>query len=162
MRLSDAVVQASVWPDARTFFEAVGKAVDAIARIDEQLMFGIEGVTRKPGMGPKPVTGDPTASAALFAESAHARLDDLKAERESMELTVGAGLAVIEGVRAGLGERYADVLDARHVDKLTWDECADRAGVSKMTAIRDALTAYEWVDSVGWRRAIEGRGNAER
>ena len=42
------------------------------------------------------------------------------------------------------------------------DECADRAGVSKMTAIRDALTAYEWIDSVGWRRAIEGRGNAER
>lgn len=161
MRLSDAVVQASVWPDARSFFEAVGRAVDAMADIDRQLMYGVEGITRRPGTGPRPLTSDPTASAALFAESVKARMEDIAARREAMELIVGAGLAVIEGVRLVKGDGYADVLEARYADRLTWDDVGERVGLTGRGAWNRAKEAFEWVDAVGWRRAIEGRGIAE-
>ena len=161
MRLTDAVVQASMWSDARSFFEAVGRAVDSMARIDNQLMYGIEGIERRPGMGARPLMSDPTASAALFAESAKLAMERLRGRREAMELIVGAGLAVIEGVRLALGDGRADVLEARYIDRLAWEDVAERLGVSRSTAIRRADVALEWVDSVGWRRAIEGTGGAE-
>lgn len=161
MRLSDAVVQASVWPDARSFFEAVGRAVDAMADIDRQLMYGVEGITRRPGTGPRPLTSDPTASAALFAESAKARMEDIAARREAMELIVGAGLAVIEGVRLALGDGRADVLEARYVDRLTWDDVGERVGCTRSTAHEWCKETFDWIDAVGWRRAVEGKGIAE-
>lgn len=84
------------------------------------------------------------------------RAGELRAGVAEAERVVGRALRVIEGVRRGIGERYADVLDMRYVDAMPWDEVAQRMGCSERTARRVRDVACDYVDSVGMAGAMRG------
>ena len=84
------------------------------------------------------------------------RACELRRRCETAEAIVGRALRVIEGVRLGMGERYADVLDMRYVDAMPWDEVAQRCGCSERTARRVRDVACDYIDAVGIDGAMDG------
>lgn len=106
---------------------------------------------------------DPTARVAIY--NVDERADYLEALRdEEAELLefIGTSLAIIEAVRAGFGEKYADVLDSRYIDCEKWTEIAERyesmqhgkETVTTRTVQNWAQVTFEWIDSVGVSRLL--------
>lgn len=148
---------------SREYFDALR---DACARMEvvRRELWRLEDISeafdeRAAGGGGKPSGGysDPMDRVVVLID----RRKRLSGELVELEAQVGDGLAVIEGVRRGLGDRYADVLDARCVDALSWDDAAFEVGCSKRSAMRRYDTACDWVDAVGLARARAGEGMAE-
>lgn len=93
--------------------------------------------------------GNPTESRALYLVENDDRIRDYA--RQQYELCVdviGAGLVVIDCVRRGLGEHYADVLDGYYVDMLSFNEVAEVCGISKALALQRRDIAADWLDSL--------------
>lgn len=108
---------------------------------------------------------DPTANRAIYAvDTLGDKLDALHAEERELETLIGETLAIIEGVRDGFGEKYADVLDAHYIDGETWAQIAEcyesphegKETVSKWTVRGWAHVALDWIDSVGVSRLLRG------
>lgn len=159
MNRTDAIVIASAYPTARGFYERVRWAAGMTRHIERQIAEGIE--RRGAGNGPKPLVSDPTAAAAMRDEAEAELLAELAGRLQECRDLVEAGAFVAYGVQYGLGETYADALIGYYIQRLQWPEVARRQGVGLTTvqARRDA--ACEWVDSVGWRNAVWGKGRAE-
>ena len=137
---------------ARETFEQAREA----ARRIEQLQFELELAEppRRATGGPSaPGNGDPTARSAEWRVDA---LADKAREMEQLQALVGEALRVIEGVRSGLGERYAMVLERHYIDRAGWTEIADETGVTSRTLVRWRDVACDWVDSVGHAHARIG------
>ena len=101
---------------------------------------------------------DPTAQRAIYnvdvwgEKFAHLR----EIESELLEF-IGVTLAIIEGVRRGLGNDYADILDQRYIDGLRWcDVEVDGKSVSSATGKRKVAIAFDWIDSVGLTGVLGG------
>lgn len=100
---------------------------------------------------------NPTANAAIhhidYVEKA---LQVLRVEERELTETIGRVLVIIQAVRDGLGDKYADVLEWRYIDCLTWPRIRDEYGVSKTTRNDRANVALDWVDSIGVTRILAG------
>lgn len=96
--------------------------------------------------------GDPTCTKALHLLDWSDKLATLEARKDELEEFIGLTLAIIEGVRVGLGEEYADVLDARYIDCMTWRDM----GVNKSTGKHRVSVACDWVDSLGVAKILAG------
>ena len=88
-------------------------------------------------------------------------LAELAGRRQECRDLVEAGGFVAYGVQYGLGEMYADALIGYYVQRMRWPEVAKRQGVGLTTVQSRRDAACEWVDSVGWRNAVWGKGRAE-
>ena len=101
---------------------------------------------------------NPTESRAIYEIDVLAdRLESLKArERELLEF-IGTTLAIIEGVRDGLGNDYAEILDQRYIDGFRWsDVTVDGEQVSERTGRYKVSIAFDWIDSVGLTGVLGG------
>lgn len=137
---------------AREVFEAARGA----ARRIEELQFDmcLDAPPSKGGHGAtSPGASDPTGRAAEWRVDAMA---DMASEMCECERAVGYALGVIEGVRAGLGERYAVVLDRYYIDGEGWGDVSEGLGVARSTIVRWRDIAFDWIDSVGQAHAIRG------
>lgn len=151
---TDVICDFESFGSARQFFHAVRRAVTDIPMLNERVRDGVDGIERiRADTGhQKNATGDPTASTAIFLlEIASKELSRLRETLERQEELVGHALVVIECTRAGLGEKFADALDARYVDALTWDGAAEALGCSDRTAQTRCDVALDWLDSGGLR-----------
>lgn len=110
-------------------------------------------------------TPDPTASRAIYAVDELAdKLDALRAEERELTDLIGESIVIIEAVKRGFGEKYADVLDAHYIDGETWAQIAEcyesphegKETVSKWTVRGWAHVALDWIDSVGVSRLLRG------
>ncbi|MBQ9002379.1 MAG: hypothetical protein IJ087_11045 [Eggerthellaceae bacterium] len=100
---------------------------------------------------------DPTANAAIYhVDEIEQLMAALRAEERELLRTIGAALVIVQGVRDGLGDKYADVLEWRYIDCRTWNYIRDEYGVSRQTGNRRANVAFDWVDSVGVTRILAG------
>lgn len=94
---------------------------------------------------------DPTASRAIRnVDEWGEQLAELRKREAELEHFIGVTLAIIEAVRDGLGADYADILDARYIDCLTWKQM----DVAKSTGKMKAAIAFDWIDSIGISRLL--------
>lgn len=96
---------------------------------------------------------DPTASRAIRnVDEWGEQLAELRKREAELEYFIGMTLQIIEAVRIGLGAEYADLLDQRYIDCLTWKQM----DVSKSTGKMKVAIAFDWIDSVGVSRLLKG------
>lgn len=94
---------------------------------------------------------DPTASRAIRnVDEWGEQLAELRKREAELEHFIGVSLAIIEAVRSGLGSDYADLLDARYIDCLTWKQM----DVAKSTGKMKVAIAFDWIDSIGISRLL--------
>lgn len=110
---------------------------------------GEEYQARHSASGSRPGHSDPTAAAAIRND---AILEWARREMGEACETVGDALEVLAGVENGLGRVYADVLEYRYIDGLSWGEVCMLLGTSRTTAYRYITAAHNWIDSQGLER----------
>lgn len=136
---------------ARDRFVATRKAVIELDNIHALIMTDGED-WKPPGVHVKGIA-DPTASRAIRnVDEWGAQLVELRKRESELEHFIGTTLAIIEAVRSGLGADYADLLDARYIDCLTWKQM----DVAKSTGKMKVAIAFDWVDSIGISRLLRG------
>ena len=113
----------------------------------------------------KNATSDPVSAAALAHDGVVARIAELTRQRDGLEAARLALCRVIDGMRLALGDGYADVMAAYYLygpelaytgRGCTWQDVADRAGVSLRTAMRRRSVASDWLEDVGVSGAMAG------
>jgi len=102
--------------------------------------------------------GDPTANRAIRnVDVLGDRLEAIRARVEELEGFIGLTLRIIEGVRKGLGEDYANLLDQRYIDGLTWrDVTLNGQSVSPSSGKAKVALAFDWIDSLGLTKILGG------
>ena len=96
---------------------------------------------------------DPTASRAIRnVDEWGEQLAELRKREAELEHFIGTTLQIIEAVRSGLGSDYADILDKRYIDCLTWQQM----DMPKSTGKMKVAIAFDWVDSIGISRLLRG------
>ena len=105
----------------------------------------------KPDDVKAPGIGDPTASKAIYNVDIWSdRLQVLLAREKELIDFIGVTLKIIEGVRRGLGDDYADLLDQRYIDCLKWHDVQLHGKRVKLSTGKAKVSiAFDWIDSVG-------------
>ena len=140
----------------RDRFVQTRNAVVELANI--QALISEQGDDWKPDNVRGSDVSDPTAARAIYNVDVWGeKLTHLRElENELLEF-IGVTLAIIEGVRRGLGDEYADILDQRYIDGLRWcDVLVDGKSVSSATGKRKVSVAFDWIDSVGLTGVLGG------
>lgn len=75
----------------------------------------------------------------------YARMRDHRAEEYDAALT--ESLARLDVIRDALGDRAADVVEARYIDGATWRAAGEAAGLDEGAALRLARSALDWLDA---------------
>lgn len=110
---------------------------------------------RPPSVSSKHAISDPTASAAIRrVDEIDGRLAALRAEEAELIDLIGETLAIIQAVRDGLGDKYADVLEWRFIDCVAWACIHDEHGLAKQTGRDRISVAFDWIDSIGITRIL--------
>lgn len=144
MSETDWSVYAS-YRDSRAFFGAVRRAVPRMDELRYTLEFGMEFSGCAAGRNPNP--SDPTGNRAIYlADNEDALMRQAQRKIAQCEELIGVALVVIDAVRAGLGDRYADALDAHFVDCLSLHGCAHRLDISTSSVKRYLSIAQDWCD----------------
>ena len=142
--------------DARARFERARAAVDRLHNVQMLIMNDCQD-WRPQTVRARRQKPDPTANAAIYrVDELDQLLAALRAEERELLRTIGEALAVIQGVREGLGDKYADALEWRYIDCRTWEYIRDECGVSRSTARGRIDVALDWVDSIGITRILSG------
>ena len=142
--------------NAKERFERVRAAVYRLHDVQLLIMNGCED-WRPQTVRARRQVPDPTANAAIYhVDQVEKMLHALKVEESELLRTIGAALVIIQGVRDGLGDKYADVLEWRYIDCRTWEYIRDEYGVSRRTGNRRANVAFDWADSIGVTRILAG------
>ena len=93
---------------------------------------------------------DPTASRAIRnVDEWGEQLAELRKRESELEHFIGTTLQIIEAVRDGLGETYAQLLDARYIDDEPWAHIQERLNINKKRGSYLLNIAFDWIDSVG-------------
>lgn len=112
---------------------------------------------RPEGVKSSSQTSDPTASKAIYAvDDLSAKLQALKSEQAELLKLIGESLAIIDGMRNGFGEIYANLLEWHYVDKRSWTQIHDDYGIPRTTCYYLVDIAFDWIDSVGVSRLLRG------
>ena len=142
---------------ARERFNSTRAAVQRLN--DVKLAIMLEGEEWHPDNGVKVRSGisDPTGKQAIYrADELPQIMASLKAEERDLETFIGTTLAIIEAVRVGLGDKYANVLDARYIDCWQWSQVESEYGITRQTGNYLINVACDWVDSIGIRELLRG------
>ena len=147
--------------NARERFEATRKAIPRFNEIKLLLMY--DGDDWKPPLNRTRTTdtSDPTANRAIYNVDERAEMLEAlrKEERELIQL-IGESGTIIEAVRAGFNEKYADWLEWRYIDLWTWAQFADELGIEQNKAREKVRywcgVTFDWIDSVGVSRLLKG------
>lgn len=139
----------------RDRFTQTRDAVIELANV--QALLWSDGDDWTPDAPGRATVSDPTANRAVYnVEVLSERLASLRKREAELIEFIGGTLAIIQGVRDGLGNEYADVLDGYYIDGVTWREVAKELGASVSTCKRQRDIACDWVDSLGVSRVIGG------
>ena len=99
---------------------------------------------------------DVTASRAIYnVDSLEPRMEALRVEQIELQDRIGIAGELIEATRNGLGERYADILEWRYIDLLSWTDIR-KYGIARSTGYELINIACDWIDSVGISKLLHG------
>ena len=141
--------------NAREYFAHIATLPRRIEDVNSAIVEGGEGLRPRTGTASGP--HDPTAARAIWHMEA---IERLECELEWMQAEIAEAHRVCVGVSLAMGDNYGSALEMHYIDLLTWDEVAAELGAAKRTCIRWRDVACDWVDAVGIRRAMAGRGFA--
>ena len=141
---------------ARDRFNETRKAVVKLAEV--QALLWSEGDDWKPPNIGKTGNSDPTANRAIYnVDELDDRLSELRSEEARLIDFIGMTLEIVEGVRKGLGEEYASILDQRYIDGLAWrDVVVNGEQVKPRTGRAKVAIAFDWIDSLGVSYILRG------
>lgn len=139
----------------RDRFTQTRDAVIELANV--QALLWSDGDDWTPDAPGRAAISDPTANRAVYnVEVLSERLASLRKREAELIEFIGGTLAIIQGVRDGLGSEYADVLDGYYIDGVTWREVSKELGASVSTCKRRRDIACDWVDSLGVSAVLRG------
>ena len=140
---------------ARDRFVATRKAIAELDNIKALIM--AEGDDWKPPGVKSQGVADPTASKAIRnVDEWGEQLVELRKREAELEHFIGVTLVIIEAVRNGLGDDYAALLDARYIDDEPWAHITEELGVTRQNGHYLLNIAFDWIDSVGISRLLQG------
>ena len=100
---------------------------------------------------------DPTAQRAIYnVDELADKLDALRHEADELETFIGQSLVIIQAVRDGFGEIYANLLERRYIDLQSWTTIIDDLGINRRRCYYLTDIAFDWIDSVGVSRLLRG------
>lgn len=135
--------------------EATRRAIERLADVQALLM--TDGEDWQPQTIGKVGNSDPTASRAIRnVDELADKLEALRQEEQELLDTIGESLAIIEGVRNGFGEIYANLLEWRYIDGWTWKRIYEDEGIKRHVGYYLVNIAFDWVDSVGVSKILRG------
>ena len=112
---------------------------------------------RPPSVSSRHSTPDPTANAAIrHVDELEEKLKALREEETELIDMIGEALVIIQAVRDGLGNKFADVLEWRYIDCLSWGKINRMYDVPKRTGHDRLNIAFDWIDSIGITRILAG------
>ena len=140
---------------ARERFEQTRKAIERLDYVHALLMSG--GEDWQPANVGKSGTSDPTAARAIKnVDELAEKLEALRQEETELTDFIGVSLAIIEGVRDGFGEIYANLLEWHYIDGQTWTQISKDKKLNRTYCYQLVDVAFDWIDSVGVSRLIRG------
>lgn len=138
---------------ARNRFEQTRQAVIELDTIKALIMTG--GDDWKPPSVRAHGVSDPTANRAIHnVDTWEEQLVELRKRESELENFIGVTLAIIQGVREGFGEVYANLLEWRYIDGLTMTQINKDSGINRTYCYQLIDIAFDWIDSVGVSRII--------
>ena len=142
--------------NAKSRFENVKQAVVRLHEVQLMIMNDCED-WRPPSVSSRHSIPDPTANTAIrHVDELEEKLQRLRAEESDLIEEIGEALVIIRAVRDGLGDKYADVLEWRYIDCMTWGSIRTAYDVKKQTGRDRMNVAFDWIDSIGITRIIAG------
>lgn len=100
---------------------------------------------------------DPTASRAIRnVDEWGEQLAELRKRESELEHFIGVTLAIIQGVREGFGEIYANLLEWRYIDGLTMTQINKDRGLNRTYCYQLIDVAFDWIDSIGISKLLRG------
>lgn len=139
----------------RDRFVQTRSAVIELAQV--QALIDSDGDDWRPAGVHAPGIGDPTAARAIRnVDEWGEQLAELRKREAELEHFIGTTLAIIEAVRVGLGDTYAQLLDARYIDDEPWAHITEITGVPRQRGHYMMNIAFDWIDSVGVSRLLRG------
>lgn len=143
--------------NAKERFEATRRAIPRLDEIKLLLMYDGDD-WKPPSIKAHNEQSDPTANRAIYNVDERAEmLEALRREEQELENLIGETLAIIEAVRDGFGEIYANLLEWHYIDKQTWTEISEDTNIKRPTCYYLRDIAFDWVDSVGVSRLLRGQ-----
>ena len=132
------------------------KDVKRLNDIHLQIMFECDD-WKPPFVKTKSDKSDPTANRAVYnVDELESKLNSLRAEESELLEHIGFTLRIIDGVRKGLGVKYAEIIEMRYIDLLSWRYIRKTIGVPKSSGYDMISIACDWVDSIGVAKIISG------
>ena len=112
---------------------------------------------RPPSVSARKAISDPTANAAIrHVDELDGKLTALRAEEAELTDLIGEVLVIIQAVRDGLGDKFANLLEWRYIDCMSWSYIRREYDVAKRTRQRNICIAFDWIDSIGITRLLAG------
>ena len=139
---------------ARERFEQTRAAINRLDDVKRALMYECED-WKPPSLRVRTGVSDPTGKAAIYrADDLPAMLDNLRREEHELTEYIGTTLRLLEAVRAGLGDKYANILDWVYIDRMSWQAIADAYHVSRSTGHQWRDIAFDWIDTIGIKELL--------
>ena len=137
-------------------FEQTRRAIERLAEVKALIMYDCDD-WKPPTVKAAHETSDPTASRAIYrADELADKLAALKREEHELEAFIGETLAIIEAVRDGFGEIYANLLEWHYIDGQTWTQISKDKKLNRTYCYQLVDVAFDWIDSVGVSRLLRG------
>lgn len=141
--------------NAKSRFEETRDAIPKLHDIKLQIMYGDDWKPQQ--VRAKTDKSDPTANRAIYnVDEREEKLETLRKDERDYEQLIGESLAIIEAVRIGFGEIYANLLDWYYIDGQTWTQISEDTDIKRSTCYYLRDIAFDWIDSVGVSRLLRG------
>ena len=142
--------------NAKERFRQTRKSIIRLDEVHALIMYGCDD-WKPPQVKTKSDKSDPTANKAIYnVDELSEKLEALRKEETELTDFIGVSLAIIEAVRNGFGEIYANLLEWRYIDGLTWKRVQEQYGIKRNAGQYLINIAFDWIDSVGVSRLLKG------
>ena len=133
------------------------RAAGRICAIERALEVGADAMPQHGGGARGGGISKPTENRALFElTNAADWLQRLREDQTALVYDVGLGLVLCDALRACLGKRYGNAIEAKYIDGRTWRETAECIGCSESHARRLGAGALRWIDAGAHVRMNDG------
>ena len=142
--------------NAKERFQRTKRAVKRLHEVQLQIMYGCDD-WKPPQVKTKTDKSDPTANKAIYnVDELGEKLEALRKEETELTDFIGVSLAIIEAVRNGFGEIYANLLEWHYMDGLKIAQISEDEGINRTYCYQLIEVAFDWIDSVGVSRLLNG------
>lgn len=142
--------------NAKERFQRTKRSVKRLHEVQLQIMYECDD-WKPPQVKTKTDKSDPTANKAIYnVDELGEKLEALRKEETELTDFIGVSLAIIEGVRNGFGEVYANLLEWHYVDGLKIAQISEDRRINRTYCYQLIDIAFDWIDSVGVSRLLNG------